>query len=440
MVAQHSAEPLDTSVPAPTLHSGSRPVTVALVGAGDRGQVYSSWIRKHPERARLVAVCDPLEYRRDLVSSGDAEAVHFESWQDLANQPRLADMVIIATQDSEHSEPTAAFARLGYAIMLEKPIAPTAAQCRDIIKTVLDTNIMFGVCHVLRYAPYTNMVKSVVDSGELGQIMDISHIEPVGWWHMAHSYVRGNWRKEEDSSSMLLAKSCHDIDWIRYIAGQPIEKVASFGALTHFKQENKPAEAGAATRCLECPIRTTCPYSAPNIYLESYAKNGLTWPVSVITKTDSDAGVIQALETGPYGQCVYECDNDVVDHQSVLMSLAGGITATFTMTAFSEQTHRQTKIFGTHGYLDCDGESIRVVDFRTGKSRLDHVGNHGGSNAAEGHGGGDAGLLSAFVQAVATGDQGQIRSGAIESLESHLAVFAAEESRHSGQVHTVSTQ
>lgn len=413
---------------------GLPPVTVALVGAGNRGQTYLSWVRENPDRARLVAVADPQAYRRQIVAAGDPTVAHYDDWRDLAAVGRVADMVIVSTQDRDHAEPAKAFAALGYAVLLEKPIAPTADECREIVAAVQAAGVLFGVCHVLRYTPYTDLVKEVVDSGVLGRVVDVQHLEPVGWWHMAHSYVRGPWRQEATSAPMLLAKSCHDVDWLRYVTGLRIEQVSSFGSLTALRPENRPE--GAAHRCLDCAIEPTCPYSAPRLYLGTLRADGPVWPVTVITERTDEAGVVEALRTGPYGVCVWDSDNDVVDHQVVAMRLEGGAAATFTMTAFSEQTHRQTRIFGTHGCLEGDGEQVRVVDFRTSTVHVLGTG-ASGSNAADGHGGGDGGLMDAFTAAVATGDRSWVRSGPAESLESHLAVFAAEDARHAGDVRQV---
>lgn len=418
--------------------SAPPPVTIALVGAGNRGQSYLSWVHQNPDRARLVAVADPSAYRRDLVARGDENVLHFEDWRELAAQGRIADMVIISTQDRMHMEPTEAFAGLGYPILLEKPIAPTESESRRIIQIIEETGVLFGVCHVLRYTPYTDMIKGIVDSGILGNIVDIQHLEPVGWWHMAHSYVRGPWRREDTSAPMLLAKSCHDLDWISYIVDKQIQSVSSFGNRSHFRAENKPPTA--TDTCLTCPLVSTCPYSAPKLYLDTFRREGAVWPVTVITDRTDEAGVIEALATGPYGRCVYSCDNTVVDHQVVSFEFEDGAAGTFTMTAFSEQTHRHTKLFGTHGYLEGDGEKARVVDFRTNTESHHDSGIMGGSNAAGDHGGGDGGLMDAFVAAVAANDPSLIRSGPQESLSSHLVVFRAEEARRNRNVLPVASR
>ncbi|MFF2025600.1 Gfo/Idh/MocA family protein [Streptomyces sp. NPDC058171] len=406
-----------------------RPVRVALVGAGNRGLTYTEWIKANPERAQLVAVADP----RPAARAAAGAPVEFDDWRPLAEQ-RIADAVIVATQDREHVEPVIALARAGYAVLAEKPLAPTEQETRTLVEGVREAGVLFAVCHVMRYQPYTDLVKRVVDSGVLGQLVSLDHLEPVGWWHYAHSYVRGPWRSEKRSSPMLLAKSCHDLDWISYVLGGRIEEVASFGGLAHFRPQNAPD--GSAERCLDCAVEAGCPYSALKLYLPTLREKGAVWPVTHVTEATDEAGLLRALREGPYGVCAYRSDNDVVDHQVLAMRLSGGVTATFQMVAFTEQTHRQTRIFGSHGWLRGDGERVTVQDFRTGDTVTHELGGSG-SNAADGHGGGDPALVEAFVRAVATGDPSAVRSGTTASLGSHLAAFAAERARHSRTVQTV---
>jgi predicted dehydrogenase len=404
-------------------------VDYAIVGAGVRGAGYAEWIARHPGRARLVAVAEPRPHRRL------ACAHQFPSWQALAAAPRLADAVIVSTQDSKHVEPVVALARKGYHVLVEKPLAPTPEECTRLVDAVTEAGVLFAVGHVMRYRPYTRLVKRLVDGGRLGEIVSVQHLEPVGFWHQAHSYVRGNWRRRDLSSCMLLSKSCHDIDWLRHIVGQPIERVSSFGSLRHFRRSEQPA--GAADRCLDCAIEATCPYSARRFYLGMIREGRTGWPVSVLTADLTEAGVTRALREGPYGRCVYACDNDVVDHQVVAMEFAGGATGTFTMTAFTPQEDRQTRIFGTRGCLEGNGTSVRLHEFLSGTTEVIDI-PAGGLDAEAGHAGGDDGLMDAFTTAVATGEASHILSGPAESLESHLAVFAAERARLSGTVEEVS--
>ena len=406
-----------------------RTVTAVVAGAGGRGTNYAVFAHEHPERLRIVGVAEPKEYNRVHLAESHAISPEnvFSDWQDLAARPRLADAVIIATQDNMHAGPAVAFARLGYAILLEKPMAPNLADCRRIVQAVKENHNLFAVCHVMRYTAYTQKLKALVVSGLIGEVVSMQHLEPVGYWHQAHSFVRGNWRNSVESSPMLLSKSCHDLDWMRYIMGEPCQAVSSFGALKHFKKSEKPAQAGAALRCVSCAYEPQCPYSAMKIYLGRLAQD-IGWPVDVLTPEPTLESVTTALENGPYGLCVYECDNDVVDNQVVAMQFAGGRTAVFTMTAFTQQADRKTRIFGTRGELYGDGETIQHFDFLSDQTTSYDTQSPDGSILG-GHGGGDYGLMDAFVAAVAANDPSGILSGPDESLETHQMVFASEQAR-----------
>jgi predicted dehydrogenase len=414
--------------------ASQKPVTAVIVGAGGRGMTYARFAQEHPDRLQIVGVAEPRDWNRETVARTyalPAENV-YSDWRDLARRPRFADIAIIATQDAMHVEPAVAFARQGYAMLLEKPMAPTEEGCRQIVQAVKESGVQFAVCHVMRYTRYTQMLKRVIDSGAIGEVVSMQHLEPVGYWHQAHSFVRGNWRNQSESSPMLLAKSCHDLDWIRYIMGEPCRSVSSFGSLKHFRKSEKPLEAGEATRCLHCDYEPQCPYSAVKIYLGRLAQGNTGWPNNVLTPEPTLETVTAALENGPYGRCVYECDNDVVDHQVVNMLFAGEKTAVFTMTAFNKAAHRKTHIFGTRGEIYGDGEKIEIFDFLTDTNQVidtEATTADAGGAALGGHGGGDYGLMDHFVAAVAENNASRILSGADESLETHRMVFLAEQAR-----------
>jgi predicted dehydrogenase len=410
-----------------------RPVQLLVIGAGNRGSGYARYALEHPEQLRIVGVAEPRPYFRERLAQahGIPRENVFSDWRELAERPRLADGAIIATPDSMHVCPAVALAPQGYHLLLEKPMAPDPAGCRRIVEAVEASDIIFSVCHVLRYTPYTMRLKGLLEAGAIGEVVSLQRLEPVGYWHQAHSYVRGNWRAEEESSSMLLTKACHDLDWIRYIMGARCRAVSSFGALTHFRRENQPA--GAADRCISCAVEGECPYSAARIYLGLVRGGYAGWPVDVIAAPVTEENVLAALEEGPYGRCVYACDNDVVDHQVVNLLFEGERTASFTMTAFTQFGFRRTRIFGTRGELEGDGERIRVHDFLTGRTEVHEI-DSAGSGGLSGHGGGDYGLMDAFVRAVAEEDRSLILSGPEETLESHLMVFAAEQARRENRV------
>ncbi|WP_336203918.1 Gfo/Idh/MocA family protein [Nonomuraea sp. LPB2021202275-12-8] len=412
-------------------------VTIAVVGAGARGQVYAR-AATAGGRARVVAVADPDPERRARLAAehGLPEQACFTGWADLAAEPKLADAVVIATQDRLHVEPAVAFADLGYAILLEKPMAPTEPEARRIVEAVERNGVVFAVGHVLRYTPYTRALKALLGSGRLGTISSVQHLEPVGWWHQAHSFVRGAWRNAAESGPMLLTKSCHDIDWLLHVIEDEPVSVASFGSLTHFRPENRPE--GAGDRCVSCAVEGSCPYSAKRLYLDCLGDPAQEfWPLGAVTSDATAEGVTHALETGPYGRCVYDCDNDVVDQQVVMLEFRRGATASFTMTAFTPLEHRKTRIFGSHGFAEGDGRTIRVVDFAPGAPGAEETidtATSAGASLADGHGGGDLGLTLAFLDAVEAGDQAPLGADAAAALAGHLVVWAAERARETRTV------
>ena len=301
-------------------------VELIILGCGARGNCYSAVAAENPDKVQIVAVADPLDARRNMLGDrhGIPEERRFHSWEDVMKLPKFADAVAICTQDDMHETPAVAAAEHSYHILLEKPMAPTEDACRRIAEAVKKAGVQLAVCHVLRYTQQTRKIKELIGSGVIGDIVSIQRIESVGYWHQAHSFVRGNWRNEKESSFMLLAKCCHDVDWICHMMNAKCERVSSFGSLKYFNADNRPK--GAADRCLDCPpdIEGRCPYSALKIYLrDRLDKGNALWPVNILTQNTTREGVLCALATGPYGRCVYACDNDVVDHQVVNFQFAG---------------------------------------------------------------------------------------------------------------------
>jgi len=412
------------------------PVSVVIAGAGNRGAGYAEFAVQYPGRMKVVGVAEPREHHREKLASrcGVPRENVFSDWREMAARERFADAVIIATQDAMHEEPAVQFAQKKYDILLEKPMAPTEEACRNIVQAVKQNGVLFGVCHVLRYTQSTRTLKRMITEGKIGGVVSLSRVEPVGYWHQAHSFVRGNWRNEAESSFMLLAKSCHDLDWIRHVMDWPCHRVASFGSLKHFRREEQPK--AAADRCLECGVEANCPYSAKKIYMGFYSKGHRGWPLDVLVDKVDEAHLLEALRTGPYGCCVYACDNDVVDNQAVIMEFEGGRTATFVMTAFTKAEDRRTQIYGTHGEILSNGPILKWHDFQTDKTTEIDT-NASEMNVMGGHGGGDHGIMDCFIRAVAEQDPSHVLSGPDETLESHLMVFAAERARLNGSVETV---
>lgn len=415
----------------------SQPLTVAIAGGGARGRAYAEAITSHPDLARVVALAEPREQRRRAFTDDfglDATLV-FSDWRELAARPRLADIVVIAVLDDLHRDAAIAFAAKGYDILIEKPLAPTEEDCVAIADAVAASGVRMAVCHVLRYTPYTTALQRILAAGDIGEIVNIQHLEPIGHTHFAHSFVRGNWRREDESSSLLLQKSCHDIDWLAAVIQRPAVRVASFGSLSHFRPESRPA--GAADRCVDCPLQSTCPYAATRIYRRGLTEAGsgsaLSYWTEVAAGQLTAEAVEEALANGPYGRCVYACDNDVVDHQVVQIEYEGGVTADFTLTALSRGSNRITRIFGTKGQITGDGQFIEVFDFLTEETTT-YDSDAEGHSAADGHAGGDAGIVKAWLEYCATDSTEELPSGITNSLASHRVVFAAERARKTGTV------
>lgn len=406
-------------------------ITAVILGAGSRGTTYGSYAKEFPAELRIVAIAEPRQDRLHALADelGVTEEYRFSDWKALLKQPKLADCAFICTLDDDHTAPAIQAMELGYNILLEKPMSNTEAECRQIVEVAKRTGRSIAVCHVLRYTPFFMTLKSLIDQGQIGEVTTINQIENVGYWHQAHSFVRGNWRNLQETSPMILQKSCHDMDIILWLVGRKCAKVQSFGSLRHFNAENAPE--GAPARCLDgCPHADSCPYYAPKLYMDMARTE---WPVDVITTDLSLEGRRKALEEGPYGRCVYACDNDVVDRQVVNLEFEGGAVATFTMTGLTADFSRQLKIFGTKGQIEADMGTKQIVLHRFGKEKkvipLDM------GTESSGHGGGDYGIMRDFLEILRNG--GQSRTSADISLQSHLICFAAERSRNENVVVTL---
>ena len=400
-----------------------KPITAVILGAGSRGCTYASYAKEHPEELKIVAIAEPRRDRLDMLADelGVPQENRFADWRDLLACPKMADSAFVCTMDDDHTAPAIQAMEQGYHILLEKPMSNTEEECRAIVDAARRTERTLAVCHVLRYTPFYMTLKALLEQGRIGQVTLINQIENVGYWHQAHSFVRGNWRTTRETSPMILQKSCHDMDIILWLMGKDCKKVQSFGSLRHFTPENAPA--GAPERCLDgCSHEETCPYYAPKLYLDM---NRTGWPIDVISTDLSLEGRRKALQEGPYGRCVYHCDNDVVDRQIVNLEFEGGAVATFTMTAFSADFTRQLKIFGTEGQITADMGAKQIVLHRFGEEKETIPVDMG--LEASGHGGGDYGIMRDFLAVLRDG--GESRTSAEVSLQSHLICFAAERSR-----------
>lgn len=456
--------------------NASKPLTIALIGAGNRGALaYAPYALAHPDKARFVAVADPDPEKRAYFAETHqiAPGMVFESDEALLAAPQLADAILISTQDWQHADAGVKAMQVGYDVLLEKPMANTLDDCVRLLRASEETGKQLQICHVLRFTNHFSKLREILRSGVIGEVMDIDHRENVSFWHMAHSFVRGNWGNEAKSSPMILAKCCHDLDILTWMTDDRCETLSSVGDLQHYTIENKPE--GAPLRCTDgCPVGETCIYNADRFYhdktmiirglaesaqgferwiLKTYLKapwlirllalvyprvkiltDYREWPINVllpqVKQMDRAAipeAITEKLKTSDYGRCVYQCDNDVVDRQVVSMQFAKGTTVVLTMQGHSHREYRSTRIDGTLGTIFAEfgqaGSWVEVHDKLTGKIRRYNT----SATTESGHGGGDLGLMDAFVRSV----RGEIepKSSASDAIESHLMAFASEKAR-----------
>ncbi len=405
--------------------------TVAVIGLGGRGSMYARRINN--QGGKVVAVCDINESVLKHVGDklGIPEDMRFSSADELFARGKLADALVVASQDRDHYGHAKEGLKLKYHVLCEKPVSPIKEECVELVKLADEMGVHMVVCHVLRYAGFYDSIKRTIDSGAIGEITNVQQTENVGYWHYAHSYVRGNWRKEEETTPSILAKCCHDLDMLYYYVGKKCLSVSSQGSRRIFIPENAPE--GAPARCLDgCPKANECPYYAPNVY---YRFTLRSIPVyffrgAQVTKLGNPTRkqIKEALATySQYGRCVYRCDNDVIENQTVLCKFDGDVNATLTLNASSKGCFRRVHITGTKGEIfgkDTDGKFTLNVWGKRSKTVKAKVG--------QGHLGGDSGIVHDFLELLETGKPNPRVSFMRETLMSHLMGFAAEKSRKNG--------
>lgn len=397
------------------------PVKVILIGAGHRGNIYASYMLEQPKEMQIIAVADASTTRRKQAAEAYeiADEFCFTDWTQVFKRPKFADAVIIATPDQLHTAPCLAALDAGYDVLLEKPIAPTEEECRIILQKANETGRIVGVCHVLRYSPYFRELKEVIDAGLIGNIISMQHMEPIEHIHMSHSYVRGKWRNSKNATPIILAKSSHDTDIIRWLVNSPVHDVHCFGNLSWFTNRNAPK--GSTERCTDgCAVEGDCPYSAIQIYYRDRKRLYVFDPPA--DEDDWGEHILEQLKTTDYGRCVYRMDNDQPDHLTVNMLFENGVTAAFSMEAHVSYEGRRTRIMGSAGDIIGDMETFVLTDFKTRKQTS-------WSLKTDPHGGGDHRLVKDWLQAVYQQDKNLLSSSIEVSVESHLMAFAAERSR-----------
>ena len=400
-------------------------VTLAVIGAGCRGMyAYAPYLLENQHLGNVIAIAEPNEQKRNLFKKmyNIDEKNVFKDWQSLLENDKIADAIIIANNDEDHFNPTKIALEKGYNVLLEKPMSNKLDEVIELGNLAkIHSDKVFMVCHVLRYTPFFTELKRIIDSKELGELVNISHHENIGYWHFAHSYTRGNWRDSNTTSPLILAKSCHDMDLLLWLTGKNCLNIASFGRLSHMREENFIKEA-MSDRCVNCSMESNCPYSAKKIYLED---NKLVASLNAVCTNPTKENLEKSIIDGPYGRCIYKCDNNVVDHMVNILEFEDNITATFNLSAFTKECTRTTKLMFTHGEIGANHTKniIDVYKFGDNSHKIIYP-----KVQKSGHGGGDYGIIKDFISMLQN-NNGDYKTSVLKSVDSHIMAFAAEYAR-----------
>lgn len=401
-----------------------KPLKMAVIGAGDRGSLYAQIAQQYKNEIEVVAVAEPIQARRDQFVQQHKVAHVFHSWEEMFQVDIDVDVVFVTTQDRQHFHPVMAALDRGFHVVVEKPLSPSYEECVQMIEKAKQSDRLLMLCYVLCYTPFFQTIKSLLKQKEIGDVKHISIDMDVAYWHFAHSFVRGNWRNEAEAAPMVLAKSCHDLDILSFLLEKKPLQISSYGKLSYFTKEHAPQ--GATFRCTDgCKVEEDCPFSARKIYMTDH----IGWPVSTISDDLSIEGRMNALKHGPYGRCVFHCDNDVVDHQVVNLFYNGNITASITMSGFTSKLTRKVRVLGTNGEIngDFNANELTVTSFGKQQKQIEL------STITDRHGGGDAGLMEALLQLMKNYQIVDQEHYYNDLLMSHFLAFQAEQSRKTNQ-------
>ncbi len=407
---------------------GDKVVSCIIIGAGGRGNCYDSYLLQFPGKVKVTGVSDINEFRCNKMADAHqlAQNQRFGDFREILSAPKMADAALICLPDKLHYEAAMMAMEKGYDVLLEKPMAQSAKECEGLLAMSKKKDRILATCHVLRYTPYYIALHQALRDGLIGDLIRIQHTESVERIHMSHSYVRGNWHNSKETTPIILSKSCHDLDIIRWLVGKPCKTVCAQGKLMYFNKEHAPKDA--PRKCTDgCPHESTCPYSAIDIYMRRRE-----WG-HVIDKKDTDEDILKFLRETNYGTCVFHSDNDQPDYYMANMDFEDGITATFLMEAYTPYGGRVTRIMGSKGFIEGNGHTFTVHDFRSRTQKQWSIDNEECNYVNIGHGGGDYALARDFIEAVAYHDASRLSSTIDVSMESHFMGFQCEKSRKTGK-------
>ena len=409
-------------------------ITVVVMGFGDRGQIYASYAKKHPDKMQLVGIVDPdpIKIEKAKREYDLQDEYCFLNPEDFYKTEKFCDAVINATMDSLHIQTTLPLLEMGYDVLLEKPITSDEDELLALQEKAKSLGRTLMICHVLRYAPFYVKIKNILAEKSLGDIQSIYCSENVWIPHILASYIRGKWGSEKEcGSGMLMAKCCHDLDLIVWLTGGKPTAVSSFGARSTFAKSKKPE--GAGERCMDCKIEKDCLYSAKKLFLENDLFGFLVWS-GVAGKDWCDVTPeekLQSLKTdNPHGACAY-CDRDLVDHQTVSVLFDNGTTALLNMTGGASRAGREIHVVCERGEIEgfLEGNSFVVRRFNADMGACVEEKIEITEDVSGVHSGGDLRLVADFIATLAGGAPSISCTSIDDSIIGHQIVIAAEKSR-----------
>ncbi len=397
-------------------------VRIGLIGYGNRGRLYSSFIKDMLDKVEFVSICDfRANEMKESIASNHVSYV-FDNVEDFFNAKLDLDLLLICSMDQYHFQQAKTALELGYNILLEKPISNNLKEVEELNRLANEKNLKVIVTYVLRYTLFYRMIKDIIDSNEIGEIININTTENVSYWHQAHSYVRGNWRNSKETGPMILTKCSHDMDLIYWLMGKNVKRISSFGERSYLKRENAPLNS--SDFCTDCPCKDECAFNAYRFYL-----NNKEWLRPMVGDDLSDEKIIKYLDKSQYSRCVFKCDNDVVDHQIVNIEFDDKTTASHTMNAFTRWCYRDIKVMGSKGCIEGNFEDkkFKVFHFVDNSERVVDICDY--TDDFVGHGGGDRIMFVELIDYLLTNKKTVRLTSIQESMVSHEMAFAAEKSR-----------
>ena len=404
-----------------------RKFRIAMVGFGNRARKYLRHLVSMPDIVELVAVIDPdtLRLNEGIADFGLSPGLCFRSLDGFFTSGASADAAIVATPDASHCMIGIHVLEHGLSLLLEKPMAVTETECMELVAAVTaaesrSSSLSTGLCYVLRYHPYYNRIKELSAHPELGRITAVHHRIYIGIDRMTHTFVRGLWSRSEGSSPIFLSKCCHDVDWLFSLVGcrsiDDVAQIVSSGSLMRYCLSSAPDRS--ASRCIECPLSSSCRYSATDLYLRRGEWTDNFIPDAGESRNDV---IKRELATGRFGRCVFRCDNNVEDFRCAVFRFKSGLSMEVTMDGLTDRDDRETVIEFEHGCIKASEGHIETA-FDDGRAFCEDWTD---LCSAPYHSGSDFAVVDDFVGSLLTGTP--MRCTLRDALPATIACLRAAE-------------